>query len=352
MNNIQICSRTIGPGKPVFIIAELSANHGQDLDKALETVRAFHAAGADAIKLQTYTPDTMTINCDKDPFLIKGGLWNGNNLYNLYQEAQTPWAWHPAIVSEAKKLGMICFSTPFDSTSLDFLEKLEMPAHKIASFECGDIPFLKRVGATRKPVILSTGMSTLGEIEAAVRTLRQAGCPQLALLKCTSAYPAPLEEMNLRTIPSLASTFQAPAGLSDHTMGHTAAVAAVSLGACIVEKHVILRRSDGGPDSTFSMEPGEFRAMVDAVRDTEKALGGVSFEPTANEIKNMVFRRSIFVVKNVRKGEILDESCIRVIRPGFGLAPKYFETVLGRFASRDLQRGTPLDWTMVAGEKQ
>lgn len=348
MNAFSFGRHKIGAGAPVFIIAELSANHGGSLDRALETIRAFHAAGADAVKLQTYTPDTMTIPCDKPPFVIKGGLWNGRTLYDLYREAHTPWAWHPRLMTEAANLGLACFSTPFDATSLDFLENIGMELYKVASFECGDIPLLKRIGATRKPVILSTGMSTLEEISNAVRTLRAAGCTQLALLKCTSAYPAPLEEMNLLTLRDLAKTFSVPCGLSDHTLGHTVAVASVALGGTIIEKHAILRRSDGGPDSAFSMEPQEFREMVKAIRDTERALGQVSYGPTPGEVQNKVFRRSIFVVRDVHKGEELNETNLRIIRPGHGLAPAHWDTVVGKVATREIKYGTPLNWDLVS----
>lgn len=343
MSLIQIKDRHIGLDRPCYIIAEMSANHGQSFELALELVRAAKQAGADAIKLQTYTPETITIDSRRPEFLIgKGTLWEGRNLYELYGEACTPWEWQPKLKSEAEKLGMDCFSTPFDDTAVDFLEGMKVPAHKIASFELVDTQLLKKVAATGKPVIMSTGMATLAEIDEAVRTLRANGCTQLALLKCTSSYPSLPEDMNLRTIPHLAEAFGVPAGLSDHTLGIAVPVAAVALGACIIEKHFTLRRCDGGPDSAFSLEPAEFRTMVDAIRVAEKALGKVNYDMSEKEQASRVFRRSLFVVKDMKAGEEFTRDNVRSIRPGHGLPVKDWDRVLGRKATVNLERGTPL----------
>jgi pseudaminic acid synthase len=345
---IQIGTRRIGPGCPPYIIAEMSANHRQRFDVSVELVHAAKAAGADAVKLQTYTPDTITIPSSRPEFLIgKGTLWEGRRLYDLYAEAYTPWDWQPKLKAEAEKLGLHCFSSPFDETAVHFLEKMNVPAYKIASFELVDTGLLRAVAATRKPVILSTGMATLGEIDEAVRTLHDAGCTQLALLKCNSGYPAPYEEMNLRTIPHLAEAFGVPVGLSDHTLVISTPVAAVALGACIVEKHLTLRRNDGGPDSAFSLEPHEFKAMVDAVLETEKVLGTVIYDPTKGESASKVFRRSLFVVKDMKAGDVFSKENVRSIRPAHGLPPKYLAEVLGRVATRPLEAGTPLSWSMI-----
>ena len=343
MKNYIIKNRSIGPQCASYIIAEMSANHGQSFEAALELVRAAKQAGADAIKLQTYTPDTMTISSRRPEFLIgKGTLWEGRNLYELYGEAYTPWEWQLKLKEEAEKLGMDCFSTPFDDTAVDFLEGMNVPAHKIASFELVDSELLKKVAATGKPVIMSTGMATLAEIDEAVRTLREAGCTQLALLKCTSAYPSLPEDMNLRTIPHLAEAFHVPVGLSDHTLGIAVPVAAVALGACIIEKHLTLRRSDGGPDAAFSLEPAEFRAMVDAVRVAERALGKVSYEMSEKEQASRVFRRSLFVVKDMQAGEEFTRENVRSIRPGHGLPVKFIDEVLGCAATICIAKGTPI----------
>jgi N-acetylneuraminate synthase len=343
MDKFNISGKSIQPGSPCYIIAEMSANHGQSFEAALELVRAAKQAGADAIKLQTYTPDTITIDSRRPEFLIcKGTLWEGRNLYELYGEAYTPWEWQPKLKAEAEKLGMDCFSTPFDDTAVDFLERMNVPAHKIASFELVDTELLKKVAATGKPVIMSTGMATLAEIDEAVRTLREARCTQLALLKCTSAYPSLPEDMNLRTIRHLAEAFHVPVGLSDHTLGIAVPVVAVALGACIIEKHLTLRRSDGGPDAAFSLEPAEFQAMVDAVRVAEKALGKVNYEMSEKEQASRVFRRSLFVVKDMKAGEEFTRENVRSIRPGHGLPVKDLDRVLGRKAITNLARGTPL----------
>ncbi len=342
-SDISIAGRRVGAGTPCYLIAEMSANHGHSFAKAVELVRVAKDAGADAIKLQTYTPDTMTLDSRRPEFLIgKGTLWEGRNLYELYGEAFTPWEWQPKLKAVAEELGLHCFSTPFDDSAVNFLEGMNVPAHKIASFELVDTGLLRKVAATGKPVIMSTGMATLAEIDEAVRTLREAGCTQLALLKCTSAYPSLPEDMNLRTIPHLAEAFGVPAGLSDHTLGIAVPVAAVALGACIIEKHLTLRRSDGGPDAAFSLEPGEFKAMVDAVRVAEGALGRVNYEATEKEAASRIFRRSLFVVKDVKAGELFTGDNVRSIRPGHGMSPKYLDEVIGRRANRDIVPGTPL----------
>lgn len=330
-----------------IMIAELSANHNGSIDRAEQIIRAAADAGADAVKLQTYTADTLTIPCDNEPFCIKGGLWAGRTLHDLYQEAHTPWEWTPRLMALAKDLGMDCFSTPFDATAVDFLEKCGVSRYKIASFELVDIPLLKKVAATGKPVIMSTGMATLGEIDEAVRTLRDNGAGDLTLLKCTSAYPALPEEANLRTIPHLAQAFGCKAGLSDHTMGSAVAVAAVALGATVIEKHFTLSRADGGPDGSFSMEPHEFKQMVQDIRTVEKALGSVCYDLTAEQKGSKLFRRSLFVVEDIAAGEPFTEQNVRSIRPGHGLSPKYLPLVIGRIAKYKLSKGTPLTWEAV-----
>jgi pseudaminic acid synthase len=344
---MKINKRVVGPGTPTYIIAEMSANHNQDFEQAVRILGAAKEAGADAVKLQTYTPDTLTIDSDKEYFRIRETLWEGRNLYDLYSEAHTPWEWQPELKRIADGLGLDCFSSPFDATAVDFLEGMDVPAYKIASFEVLDLPLIRRVAQTRKPVIMSTGMASLAEIDEAVRAAREAGATEIALLKCNSAYPAPPEEMNLRTIPHLAEAFKVPVGLSDHTMGSVVAIAAVTLGARIVEKHFTLSRDLAGPDSAFSMEPHEFKEMVSAIRMVEKTLGEVSYQTTAKEEASKVFRRSLFVVKDVKEGDVFDENNVRVIRPAHGLAPKYLEEVLGRRAACDVERGTPLSWALL-----
>jgi pseudaminic acid synthase len=338
----------IGPGRRAYVVAELSANHNQQYDHALRIVQAAKDAGADAIKLQTYTADTMTIASGREFFGIRGGtLWDGRQLHDLYQEAYTPWEWHAGLQSAARDLGLHFFSTAFDITAVDFLEKIGVPVHKIASCELVDIPLIQKMARTGKPLILSTGMATLEEIEEAVTTARHAGATEIALLKCTSAYPAPPEEMNLHTIPELSRRFNVPVGLSDHTMGIAVPVAAVVLGACIVEKHLTLSRSEPGPDSAFSLEPHEFKAMVDAVRVAEKALGEVHFGVSAKEASSRTFRRSLFVVQDVKRGEPLTPQNVRSIRPGHGLHTRHLPEVLGHPAACDIERGTPLSWDLV-----
>jgi pseudaminic acid synthase len=348
---ITIGQRAIGPGLPAYIVAEVSANHHQNFDEAVKIIQAAKDAGADAIKLQTYTADTITIACDRKEFrLASGTIWDGTTLYELYGQAYTPWEWQPRLKKVANDLGLDLFSTPFDDTAVDFLEKMGVPAHKLASFELVDIPLVQKMARTGKPLIMSTGMSTVEEIEEAVKTARGAGAIQIALLKCTSAYPALPEEMNLRTIPELSRRFDVPVGLSDHTMDSAVAVAAVALGACIIEKHLTLSRSEPGPDSAFSLEPQEFKAMVDAVRITEKALGTVHFGIEAKEASSRVFRRSLFVVQNVKRGEAFTAQNVRSIRPGYGLHTRHLQEVLRRCAAEDIERGTPLSWELIEGK--
>jgi N-acetylneuraminate synthase len=344
----RLANRPIGPEHPCYIIAELSANHGQEYGKAVELVHAAVEAGADAIKLQTYTPDTMTIDCDKEHFRIgPGTIWEGRTLYDLYGEAYTPWDWQPKLKALADELGIDLFSTPFDATAVDFLEEMDVPAHKVASFELVDIPLIRHVARTGKPMILSTGMATPDEIAEAIDAARGEGNDQLALLKCTSAYPASPAEANLRAIPTLAERFGVVSGLSDHTLSPAVPVAAVTLGASIVEKHFTLRRSDGGPDAPFSLEPHELAQLVENIRTAEAALGEAKLGQVASESASRVFRRSLFVVEDIAAGEELTGRNVRSIRPGNGLPPKHLDEVLGRRAKRNLSRGTPLSWGLI-----
>jgi len=345
---ITLKNRSIGGSNPVFIIAELSANHLQNFDLAVDTIKAMKESGADAVKLQTYTPDTITIDSDNECFQIdQGTLWDGKTLYQLYQEAYTPWEWQPKLKEIAEELGLICFSSPFDRTAVDFLEEMNVPAYKVASFEITDIPLIKYIASKGKPIIISTGIATLADIEEAVNACKRMGNKQIALLKCTSSYPAPLEESNLRTIPNLADTFKTVVGLSDHTLGISASIASVALGVNIIEKHFILDRKMGGPDAAFSMEPDEFRSMVEAVRDVEKALGTVNYDLTEKTKKSREFSRSLFAVEDIRAGESLTEENVRSIRPGFGLNPRYLEQIIGKKARNDIKKGTPLDWGLI-----
>ena len=346
--HIEIGRRRVGAGEPVYCIAEISANHNQRFETAVRIVQAAKDAGADAVKLQTYTPDTITIQSNRECFQVGGGtLWDGRSLYDLYNEAYTPWEWQPKLKKVADDLGMQCFSSAFDASAVDFLETMNVPAHKVASFELVDLPLIQKMASTGKPLIMSTGMATIEEIEEAVTTARRAGATQIALLKCTSAYPAPADEMNLRTIPELARRFDVPVGLSDHTIGIAVPVAAVSLGACIIEKHLTLSRAAGGPDSAFSLEPEEFKAMVEGVRTAEKALGSVHFGVSERENRSRVFRRSLFVVRDLKKGEMFTSENVRSIRPGDGLHTRHLAEVLGKTATLDIARGTPLSWDLV-----
>lgn len=343
-----IGSRKIGGGTPCFIIAELSANHNGDLNVAIETIRAAKRCGADAIKLQTYTPDTLTIDCDNEFFRIDGGtLWDGKTLHQLYGEAYTPWEWHEKLFEVAKEEGLICFSSPFDFTAVDFLEKLDVPAYKIASFEIQDIPLIEYTASKGKPIIMSTGIAIEEDIQLAVDTCRKAGNNNIVLLKCTSSYPAPLELANLNTIPDLKNRFNVEVGFSDHTYGYLAPVVATTLGATIIEKHFILNKTIGGPDADFSLDEKEFKEMVDAVRDAEKLLGKVSYEVSEKVEKNRKFARSLFVVENVKEGEVFTDKNIRSIRPGYGLHPKYYNDILGKKSKVNIIKGTPLSLELI-----
>ncbi|MBM3230782.1 pseudaminic acid synthase [Candidatus Peregrinibacteria bacterium] len=357
-STVSINGRPVGPGHPAYIIAEMSGNHNQSFERAVEIIHAMKDAGADAVKLQTYTADTLTIASDRPEFTIGGDtLWDGKTLYQLYEEAATPWEWHPKLKKIANDLGMDLFSTPFDPTATDFLEEMGVPAYKIASFELVDIPLIEHTARKGKPIIMSTGMGTQEEIADAIEAVRNAGNDQLVLLKCTSAYPAPLEAANLKTIPDMRKRFGVPIGLSDHTPGSNVPVAAVTLGACVIEKHFCMSRKEKGVDSAFSLEPHEFKAMVDAVRQTEVdpnsatvdpvIIGEVSYGPTKYEKKSTVFRRSLYVVQDVHKGDVLTEDSVRSIRPGHGMPPKELPKVLGKMAKVDIQRGTPLQWEML-----
>ncbi len=338
----------VGPGHPVVVVAELSGNHNGSRERALALLRAAKEAGADAVKLQTYTADTITMDAPGPWFAISDGPWAGRRLHDLYGEASTPWEWHAELFAEAARLGLPCFSTPFDPTSVAFLESLGCPCYKVASFEVVDVPLLRCVAATRKPVIMSTGMASLAEIDLAVRTLREGGCPELVLLNCVSAYPAPAEAMHLGDIPRLGAAFACPAGLSDHTLGETAAVAAVALGACLIEKHLTLARADGGPDSGFSLEPAEFARLVCAVREASAAIRpSAGFGPGQADHGNLRFRKSLFAGRDIPAGKRLDEADVRCIRPGDGLPPAELPRVLGRTARHAIARGTPLAWDLL-----
>lgn len=346
---MQIGHHKIGRDAPPFIIAEMSGNHNQSLDRALEIVDAAAQTGAHAIKLQTYTADTITLDVRGGGFDIddEKSLWKGRNLHDLYKQAHTPWDWHAPIMERAKKHGMLCFSSPFDETAVDFLESLDVPAFKIASFENIHLPLIRRVAATGKPMIMSTGMASLAELDDAVRAAREAGCNDLVLLKCTSTYPATPENTNVLTIPHMRELFGCEIGLSDHTMGVGVSVAAVAHGATVVEKHFTLRRADGGVDSTFSLEPEEMKSLVVETERAWQSLGMVSYGPTEAEQKSLAFRRSIYVSKDIAKGEILTADNIRIVRPGYGLAPKYYDTIIGRKAIQSVTAGTPVSWKLV-----
>ncbi len=339
--HLQIGERKVGPGHPVYIVAELSCNHVQKFDVAVKTIEAIAKCGVDAVKIQTYKPETMTIDCDKPDFQIKQGtIWDGTTFYSLYEEAYTPWEWQPKLQRIARELGLDFFSSPFDITAVDFLAELDVPVYKVASFEIKDIPLVRKIAQQGKPVIISTGIAKKADIELAVQTCRDAGNNQIALLKCTSAYPTPFEDVNLLTMPDLKTAFDVVVGLSDHTMGSVVPIAAVALGASIVEKHFILDRSLGGPDSQFSMEPDEFSAMANSVRETQKALGEVTYKLSESSKKAETIGRSLYVVENVKAGEVFSERNVRSIRPGYGLAPKYFDQILGKHAKVDIERGT------------
>ena len=347
MKEIQIDGKHIGRSHKPYIIAELSANHNGSLDKALETIQMAFDSGADAIKLQTYTADSMTIDCDLPDFQINGGLWDGYKLYDLYGEAQTPYEWHKVMFDKARELGITIFSTPFDEQAVDFLETLDVPAYKIASFEAVDLPLIRKVASTGKPMIISTGMANLEEIEEAVDTAMAAGCSELVLLHCISGYPSPFDQANLATIKDLESKFGCIVGLSDHTMGTAVSVAAVALGASLIEKHVIIDRNDKGPDSEFSLEPHELRDLCISTNIAWQAIGKVGYHRKPVEESNVIFRRSVYFVKDMMAGEVITNKCIRRIRPGHGLAPKFCEGLIGKQVSKDIKRGTPTSWDLI-----
>lgn len=348
-SEIRIAGRKIGFGHPPFIIAEMSGNHNQSLERALKIVEAAAKTGAHALKIQTYTPDTMTLDLDEREFHISdpNSLWAGTSLYKLYGQAFTPWDWHKPIFERARELGIIAFSTPFDDTAVDLLESLDVPCYKIASFENTDLPLIRRVAATGKPLIISTGMASVAELDETVQAARQAGCKDLVLLKCTSSYPSTPENTNIRTIPHLRELFGCEVGLSDHTMGCGAAVAAVALGATVIEKHFTLAREDGGVDSTFSLEPAEMKMLVVESERAWQSLGKVSYGTTNADSKSLVFRRSLYIVRDMAAGESFSPENVRAIRPGLGLAPKWLDTVLQKKAGKDIRRGTPLSWELI-----
>jgi N-acetylneuraminate synthase len=349
MQDIRINKVVIGTEHEPFMIAEISGNHNQSLEKAIEIIDAAADSGAHAVKLQTYTADTLTINVDHGEFFISDSksLWKGRSLYDLYEEAHTPWEWHKALFDRAKERGMLCFSTPFDETAVDFLESLDMPVYKIASFENNHIPLLKKIAATGKPVIMSTGISTLADIALAVQTLRSNGCKDIVLLKCTSTYPATPENTNIRTIPHMAQMFNCHVGLSDHTMGVGVAIGAVAMGARVIEKHFTIDRSEGGVDSTFSMEPAEFRTLVDETKKAFQSLGEVTYGILPEELKSLTFKRSLYIVEDMSEGEILTKKNLRIIRPGLGLAPKYLEQMLGKKINCNVKKGTALTFDLI-----
>ena len=343
----KIGNKWVGEGHPCFCVAEMSGNHNQDFHRAIELVHAAKEAGADAIKLQTYTADSLSLDCDNEYFQIHGGLWDGMTEYKLYQEAATSWDWQPRLMEEANKIGLECFSSPFDFASVDFMTSCNMPAYKVASYEINDIPLIRKIAALQKPVIFATGVAHIEDIDRAMQVCREEGNDQVILLKCVSAYPCPYEEINLRMIPTLQEKYNCIMGLSDHSMGSVVPVGAVPFGIKMVDKHLTLRRADGGPDGAFSMEPAEFKEMVDNIRILEKALGNSEYKLTEKQVKERSGSRSLFVVKDIRAGEILTPENIRSIRPGHGLHTMYYEEVLGKTAACDVKRGTPLAWEMI-----
>lgn len=340
--------RIIGEGQPAFIIAEMSGNHNKDIKRAYKIIDAAAAAGADAVKLQTYTPDTITVNSDKKYFQVKvNDAWKGQTLYNLYKKVYTPWEWQPKLKEYGEKKGLVVFSTPFDNTAVDFLEKMKVSLYKVASFEVVDIPLLKRIGRTKKPVIMSRGMATLSEMKLAIKTLKDSGCLATAILHCVSSYPAKPDEMNLATIPDLAKKLKVTAGLSDHNLDSAVTIASVAMGAKIIEKHLTLKRADGGADAAFSLEPDEFREMVNSVRTAEAAIGKPGYGAGNKESENVIFRKSLFVAENIKKGEKFTEKNVRSVRPGHGLEPKYYDKILGKTAKTDIEKGTPFSWNLI-----
>lgn len=347
INPVTIEGKKIGIGHKPYIVAELSANHNGNIEKALQHIEVAAQCGADAVKIQTYTPDTMTIDCDKDDFQIKGGLWHGYNLYQLYQQAYTPYEWHPAMFAKAREVGITLFSTPFDESAVDLLEELEAPAYKIASFEIIDLPLISRVAKTKKPMVISTGMANLQEIEEAVATAKDNGCQDIIVLHCLSSYPAPVDQCNLMTIPDLQDRLHLNIGLSDHTLDNTAAITSVALGSVFIEKHFTLNRNDKGPDSSFSIEPTELQSLIKQSSSAYQALGQAGYEQKQCEQENIKFRRSIYFVEDLKAGDIIQESSIRRIRPGYGIEPKFFKDILGKQVNCDIQRGTPTSWEAI-----
>ncbi|WP_406621025.1 pseudaminic acid synthase [Bacillus atrophaeus] len=349
MNEITIDGRSIGPHHPPFIIAEMSGNHNQSLERAFKIIEAAAKAGAHALKIQTYTADTMTLNMNTKDFTIEdnNSLWSGSTLYTLYQQAYTPWEWHKPIFDKCRELGMIPLSTPFDESAVDFLEDLGVPIYKIASFENTDIPLIKKVAATGKPIIISTGMATVAEIDETISAAKEAGCKELILLKCTSTYPASPENTNISTIPHMKELFNCQVGLSDHTMGTGVAVASVALGATVIEKHFTLSRADGGVDSAFSLEPPELKELVVETERAWQALGQITYGPTDKEKASLKFRRSIYVTNDIKAGDLFSKENIKVVRPGYGLEPKYFDLIIGRTAKKHISAGTPLEWDSI-----
>lgn len=340
--SLTIAGRKIGPGQSPYIIAELSANHNGKLETAIKIIEEAKAAGADAVKLQTYRPDTITLDCDSDDFKIKGGLWDGRTLYELYEEAHMPWEWHEPLFEHARKLGITIFSSPFDTTAVDYLEKLDAPAYKIASFEAIDLPLIEYVASTGKPMIISTGMADAEEVGEAIEAARRAGCQELAILHCVSGYPAPAEDYNLNTIPDMIKRFGLVTGLSDHTVDNTTAITSIALGAALIEKHFTLDRNGGGPDDSFSLEPAELKALCRDAETAWKALGAVDYGRKASEKGNAQFRRSLYFVKPLKAGEVITEDSIRSVRPGYGLPPKDYYRVLGKVVRRDVSANTPV----------
>ena len=346
-DNMKISDRIIGDVQHVFIVSELSANHNQEFDIAVKSIKAMKEAGVDAVKLQTYTAGTITIDCDNEYFKIKEGLWKGETLYSLYNKAYTPWKWQPKLKKIAEDLNLLFFSTPFDNTSVDFLEEMNVPIYKIASFEITDIPLIKYVASKGKPIIISTGIATLSDIEEAVNTCKRMNNEDITLLHCVSSYPAQPEEFNLKTMVNLKNTFNVEIGLSDHSLSNDAAIAAVAMGAKVIEKHFILDRSMGGPDASFSLEPSELKSLVNSIRNVEKALGKIDYSLNEKKKKNRIFSRSLFVIKDIKKGEKFTEENIKSIRPGNGLHPRYYSDILGKKSRCDVERGTPIKWELI-----
>jgi pseudaminic acid synthase len=346
---IEVNDRKIGDGHPAYVIAELSANHNQDIEVAIDIIHASHEAGADAIKLQTYTADTMTIDSDLPPFVVPDSTaWGGQTLFQLYEKAYTPWEWQPKLKEVADDLGIEFLSTPFDASAVDFLDEMRVNVFKVASFEITDIPLLRKIASKGKPMIISTGMASVAEIDEAIKTVRGEGNNEFMLLRCASAYPSPPEALDLWTIPHMKDTWGVPVGFSDHSIGPGAAIAAVALGACAVEKHVTMSSAEEGPDNFFSIEPDGLKVMIDGIRVAEKAAGEVRYGPSEHEHDNLAFRRGIWIVKDMKAGDVFDDDNVRVIRPSHGLSPKYFEVVLGRQVAEDTPRGTPLNWSLIA----